>query len=92
MTHRASVTDVVRNFADYINRVAYRGERFTLTRADKPVAELGPAPAGKRLGELPAILAGLPHLSLAEAEAFADELTTARAQLAHVAVRDPWES
>jgi antitoxin (DNA-binding transcriptional repressor) of toxin-antitoxin stability system len=47
-----SVTEVARNFADYINRVVYRGERFVLVRGNKPVAELGPLPVGKRLAEL----------------------------------------
>ena len=34
-----SVTEVARHFADYINRVVYRGERFVLMRGNKPVAE-----------------------------------------------------
>ena len=92
MRQRASVTEVVRHFADYVNRVAYRGERFILTRSDRPVAELGPVPAGKRLEELAAILAALPRLSAAEAESFAAELETARSELARGPVRDPWES
>lgn len=92
MSQRASVTEVVRNFADYVNRVVYRGERFTLTRADRPVAELGPVPAAKRLGDLPAILRGVPRLTPSEAEAFAGELAAAREQLGKGSVRDPWES
>jgi antitoxin (DNA-binding transcriptional repressor) of toxin-antitoxin stability system len=73
-----SVMEVARHFADYINRVVYRGERFVLVQGNKPVAELGPLPAGKRLAELPDLLGSLPKLSEAEAEAFADDLASAR--------------
>ena len=59
---RTSVTDVARNFADFVNRVAFRGERFTLVRGGRAVAELVPAPPSRRLGDLPAMLAGLPRL------------------------------
>ena len=55
-----NITEVLRNFSDYINRVAYRGERFILVRGGKPVAELSPVPSGTRLGDLPSLLASLP--------------------------------
>jgi antitoxin (DNA-binding transcriptional repressor) of toxin-antitoxin stability system len=87
-----SVTEIARHFADYINRVVYRGERFVLMRGNKPVAELGPLPAGKRLAELPGLLDSLPKLSEAEAEAFADDLAEARSILATTDIRDPWAS
>lgn len=82
MYETRSVTEVARYFADYINRVVYRGERFVLVRGNKPVPELGPLPVGKRLAELPGMLESLPKLSEAEAEAFADDLTEARSMLA----------
>lgn len=88
----ATVTDVIRNFADYINRVAYRGERFVLIRGGRPVAELGPVPVGTRLGELPELLASLPRLKPEEAEAFSEDLDTARAELRTGVLRDPWDS
>jgi antitoxin (DNA-binding transcriptional repressor) of toxin-antitoxin stability system len=87
-----TVTDVLRNFADYINRVAYRGERFVLLRGGKAVAELSPVPSGTRLGDLPALLASLPGLSEDEAEAYAEDLVMARAELNDVPSRDRWES
>jgi antitoxin (DNA-binding transcriptional repressor) of toxin-antitoxin stability system len=90
MYETRSVTEVARHFADYINRVVYRGERFVLMRGKKPVAELGPLPAGKRLAELPGLLDTLPKLS--EAEAFADDLVSARSMLGAADVRDPWAS
>lgn len=88
----ATVTDVIRNFADYINRVAYRGERFVLIRGGRPVAELGPVPVGTRLGELPELLASLPRLKPSDAEAFSADLDAARAELLAGEVRDPWGS
>ena len=48
MGKKVIVSEAVRNFADYINRVAYRGESFTLIRGNKPVAEL--ASTGKMIG------------------------------------------
>lgn len=92
MAQTLSVTEVARHFADYINRVSYRGECFVLVRGNKPVAELRPLPAGKRLVELPALLASLPHLSPTEASQFADDLAAARQALASAEVHDPWRS
>ena len=92
MAQTLTVTEVARHFAEYINRVAYRGECFVLVRGNKPIAELRPVPAGKRLADLPALFTALPHLSPAEAAQWADDLTTARAALARVEVRDPWRS
>lgn len=92
MAQTLSVTEVARHFAEYINRVAYRGECFVLVRGNKPMAELRPLPTGKRLAELPALLASLPHLSSDEATQFAADLTAAREALARAEVRDPWES
>jgi antitoxin (DNA-binding transcriptional repressor) of toxin-antitoxin stability system len=92
MYEARTVTEVARNFAEYINRVVYRGERFVLMRGKKPVAELGPLPAGKRLAELPGLLGSLPRLSDAEAGSFAEDLAEARATLSATDVRDPWAS
>lgn len=92
MRSHPTVTEVARNFADYINRVAFRGERFVLTRGGRPVAELAPVPMGKRLAELPAVLASLPHLGSVEAEALDADLARARESLQEVEVGDPWAS
>lgn len=92
MSHTLSVTEMARHFAEYINRVAYRGESFVLVRGNKPIAELRPLPTGKRLAELPGLLASLPHLSSTEAAQFADDLTAAREALARAEVHDPWQS
>jgi antitoxin (DNA-binding transcriptional repressor) of toxin-antitoxin stability system len=92
MYETRSVTEVAHHFADYINRVVYRGERFVLVRGNKPVAELGPLPVGKRLAELPELFASLPKLSEVEATEFAEDIGSARAMLSAADVRDPWAS
>ena len=92
MTRTLSVTEMARHFAEYINRVAYRGECFVLVRGNKPMAELRPLSTGKRLTELSALLASLPHLSPAEATQFAGDLTAARETLTRTEIHDPWQS
>ena len=92
MSQRLTVTEVARHFAEYINRVAYRGESFVLIRGNKPIAELRPLPTGKRLAELPALCASLPPLSPTEAAQFAEDLAAAREALARTEVHDPWRS
>ena len=92
MSQTLTVTEVARHFAEYINRVAYRGERFILVRGNKPIAELRPLPMGKRLADLPMLCASLPHLSATEAAQLAEELTAAREALTRVEVHDPWRS
>jgi antitoxin (DNA-binding transcriptional repressor) of toxin-antitoxin stability system len=92
MSQTLSVTEVARHFAEYINRVAYRGECFVLMRGNKPIAELRPLPVGRRLVELPALLASLPHLSEMQATQFAADLSAAREAPARAEVHDPWRS
>jgi antitoxin (DNA-binding transcriptional repressor) of toxin-antitoxin stability system len=87
-----SVTEVVRNFADYINRVVYRGERFVLVRGGRPVAELSPVPMGTRLGDLPSLLRSLPRLSESDAVELAAELECARRDVEGEPPEDRWES
>ncbi len=86
-----TITHLARNLADLVNRVAYRGERFTVVRGNRPVAELIPAPRGRRLGELGALLAELPGLGPAEAEALGADLDAARVELGGPG-RDAWGS
>ena len=95
MPHTVSVTELVRHFADYVNRVAYRGERFRLTRGGKLVAELGPVAGGTRecsLMELPALVATLPSLSEDEAARFSADLDEVCRDLTSLPPRDPWTS
>ena len=87
-----TVTEAVRHFSNYVTRVAYRNESFVLYKGKKPVAELRPVPSGRRLGDLPAILRSLPHLSRNDAAAFAEDVDLARRSLAAGELRDPWVS
>ena len=73
--------ELVRSFSDYVNRVAYRRERFILLKGRKPVAELRPLPAGRLLGELEEVLRSLPGLSEGEAADFAADIEDARTRL-----------
>jgi antitoxin (DNA-binding transcriptional repressor) of toxin-antitoxin stability system len=91
-TTSLSVTEIVRNFSEYVNRATYRGERFVLTKGRKAVAELRPLPAGRTLGELGALLESLPRLTEAEAERFAADIEDARAHLPQIGDGDPWRS
>jgi antitoxin (DNA-binding transcriptional repressor) of toxin-antitoxin stability system len=92
MSTKLSVTEVVRHFSEYINRITYKGEYFLLFRGKKTVAELRPAPRGKNLGELPELLKSLPHLSKMEADEFAADISKARLLISKEKLRDPWES
>lgn len=85
-----SITHLARNLADVVNRVLYRGERFTVIRGGRPVAEILPPPRGRRLGELPGILERIPRLGPDEAERLASELEGARDGL--IPPEGPWDS
>jgi hypothetical protein len=88
MSQTLSVTEVARLLVEYINRVAHRGECFVRVRANKCISELRRHSAGKRLTELPAPLASLPHLSAAEATQLAEDLRAVREGLARAEVHD----
>jgi prevent-host-death family protein len=45
-----SATDAARRFADLLDAVEHRGERFTIVRRGKPVANLEPVPGGSGAG------------------------------------------
>ena len=91
-TNVLTVTEAVRNFSDYISRVAYRHETFVLRKGSKQVAELRPLPSGRRLGDLPSILRSVPRLPSGDVNAFAVDLDAARASLAGESLKDPWAS
>jgi prevent-host-death family protein len=77
----------LRNEIGAVLRRAERGERFTVTVAGRPVAELGPLPGARVLapaGRLAAILAETPP-----DPGFAEDLQRMREQ-DRAASRDPW--
>jgi tRNA(fMet)-specific endonuclease VapC len=78
MSRELGVTEAQRNFSDVLNRIAYRGERFTLIRGGRPVAELTPVPPAAGLGDLPGLLDALPPLGEEEAATFLGELEGGR--------------
>ncbi len=92
MESRPTVSEVARNFSEYLDRVVHRGERFVLMLDEEPVAELRPVARVRRLGELPELLASLPRLSPEELDSFESDLTEARNELGRFVVRDPWGS
>ncbi|MCU0610467.1 MAG: hypothetical protein MUE60_01595 [Candidatus Eisenbacteria bacterium] len=92
MPEMLAVTEVVRHFADYLNRVAYRRESFVLVRGKRPIAELRPVPLGRKLTDLPGLFASVPRLTPHEADEFAADLVKARIELSHVEVSNPWRS
>jgi hypothetical protein len=81
MAKRVTVTEFVRGFADYINRVAYQGERLVLVRGQRELAEVSPRPAERSLRELPGLLSRLPRLSGDDATSFDADIANARAEL-----------
>jgi prevent-host-death family protein len=87
-----SVTDVARNFSEYINRVAYRGDRFVLLKSGREVAELKPVPKGRRLSELAALLKTSARLTPDEAESFGKDLDAIRNEANSLEVGSPWGS
>jgi prevent-host-death family protein len=44
-----SATDAARNFADLLDGVEHRGERFTIVRRGKAIAHIEPVSAGRGL-------------------------------------------
>jgi prevent-host-death family protein len=85
-----TLTEMARNLSEYINRVVYRHERFVLTRANKPVAELNPVPTGRTLADLPALLKSLPHLLPGDAADFERDIEASRKDL--LLPSSPWQS
>lgn len=92
MRRRLTVTEMARNFSEYINRVAYRGERFLLTRGNRVVAEIRPVPEARKLSELPGLLDALPRLGPDDAKAFARDWAASREELRGPGSGGAWES
>lgn len=91
-TNVLTVTEAVRNFSDYVGRVAYRNEMFILRKGNKRVAELRPLPNGRRLGDLPSILRNVAHLPKTDVASFAEDVEFARNAMANMGLRNPWAS
>ena len=79
----------LRNNVSDVLRRAENGERFTITVAGRPVAELGPPAAGGRAAS-PGALQQILDSSPVDAR-WAEDLASARAEDAATA-EDPWTS
>lgn len=91
MSETISVADFESRLSDYLARVAKGGESFVLEDGGRVVAEVRPTCEGLPLTELPAVFASAPRLTGEEADEFARDLEEARAEMASVMPRDPWE-
>ncbi len=91
-TTTITVTETVRNFSEYINRIAYRHESFILVKGKKPVAELKPLPLGRTLADLPDIMSSLPSLTKSEADAFSKDIVNARQSQQKMELKNLWDS
>jgi prevent-host-death family protein len=78
MNTRVTATEAARNLSDLLNRVRYRGERFTVVRGGEEVAEIVPAvrTGAVTLSDLRRILAALPPPD----DGFAADLDRIRAE------------
>ena len=85
-----TATELARNLADYLNRVAYRGEQFTIVRNGKPLGELRPLSPTGTAKDLIEALNTLEEWPAGELDAFARDVEEAR-RLGNRPQRDPWE-
>ncbi|MEM6884558.1 MAG: hypothetical protein AAF571_05950 [Verrucomicrobiota bacterium] len=75
-----SITEAARNFSDFVNRVAYRGESFFLIRGKRRVASLKPANAVISVSDLQQALMDLPALEAPERDRWLSDLEQLRGE------------
>ena len=92
MTTPLSVTELSNHLSDYLDRVIDRREHFIILRDNQAVAELRPIQPKNCLGDLPALVASLSHLTVEEAEAFARDLYEVQSNQPPEQLRNPWDS
>lgn len=73
-----SITEAARNFSDFVNRVAYRGERFFLIRGKRRVASLTPVGDVCSTAELERTLEAIPRLGRQECSSWLADLKEMR--------------
>jgi prevent-host-death family protein len=85
-----NATQAARSLSDLLNRVAYQGASFELTRGGRRIARLIPAGPPKRVevSELNRIFADIPSLG-DDAEAFERDIADAQAAISPD--KDPWD-
>jgi prevent-host-death family protein len=87
---QVNVTQAARQLSDLLNRVAYQGASFELTRGGRRIARLVPVGPSKtvKISELNDIFARIPKLG-EDADNFERDIADAHSVL--VPDRDPWE-
>jgi prevent-host-death family protein len=87
---QVNVTQAARQLSDLLNRVAYQGASFELTRGGRRIARLVPAGPSKtvKVSELNDIFARIPKLG-EDVDTFERDIADAHSVL--VPDRDPWE-
>ena len=85
MRVRISSTEVARNLGDCLARIRHRGDRFVITKNNRPVAELGPVSAA------PETTLGVLWAALREIRADADfAADLERVNAADAVMENPW--
>ena len=78
MKSEVSATEAARNLSEYLNRVAYRGERFVIRRGNRPLAELRPVTGPLSGPALLQLLECLPRLSEEELDSLESDIDEGR--------------
>jgi antitoxin (DNA-binding transcriptional repressor) of toxin-antitoxin stability system len=86
-----SATEAARQFSDLLNRVGFRGERYTIARGGRAIAHLTPAnsPVTRRVGEVPDLLKKLPSLGK-DAVPFARQVSRGIRRAPRLPRKVPW--
>ena len=85
-----TATQLARKLAEYLNRVAYRGESFVIMRGKKPVAELKPLRTVGTLADLVELFKTRARVDPDEREAFARDLEEVQ-RLGNEPLVSPWD-
>ena len=85
-----NVTQAARNLSELLNRVAYQGASFELTRGGRRIARLVPPgpPKEVKVSDLNALFDRLPRLDPGDIEAFAQDIR--EVDSAGGLDQDPW--
>ncbi|MFN2120943.1 MAG: type II toxin-antitoxin system Phd/YefM family antitoxin [Anaerolineales bacterium] len=86
-----NVTQAARNLSELLNRVAYQGASFELTRGGKRIARLVPSGPPKELevADLNNLFSRLPRLDEDDIDAFERDILESDTALAQE--KDPWD-
>ena len=91
MGNSVTITELLANPADLVQKVVQDQQTLVLTDGDRPVAEIRPLESPKKGKTLAEVFASLPRLPPDEAEAFARDIEEGRRWLNQLPIRDPWQ-